>query len=225
MKIYLKQIKEEEQILDFNEKTPWVAQVLNQNDETSNSIVDKRRIDLMKGNRSASIQFHIRKLGEIFELKGEIETRLHLLCSLCGDPFPKPVGRRFMSLFTKDPMMAGLSPEEAKLGGARGTSGKAVQAHQIRRNDLNKDSLGSPDADIEMIFIQEDFIDLSAVLYEQIQLEVPFQPLKSDDCREGKCPNYPQSALGEKTKEDEGFEKHQPFASLKNFKVRDKKKS
>lgn len=70
--------------------------------------------------------------------------------------------------------------------------------------------------DLDITYLSEDTIDLKAVLTEQLQLQVPFQPLCREDCK-GICfncgadLNVGRCACAKVTKAN-------PFAALKELK-------
>lgn len=61
------------------------------------------------------------------------------------------------------------------------TKGFARHAH-----DSSEDAAVEAGQDLDITYISEDFIDLAAVLTEQIQLQIPFQPLCRAECK-GMC--------------------------------------
>ena len=60
--------------------------------------------------------------------------------------------------------------------------GYARHAHDFREQPPTTEATG----DLDITYLADDFIDLSAVLAEQAQLQVPFQPLCQEECR-GMC--------------------------------------
>jgi uncharacterized protein len=57
----------------------------------------------------------------------------------------------------------------------------------VAARDEEGQKTGLTDEDISFGYYQDDLIDLDALIYEQIMLQVPIKPLCAEDCR-GLCP-------------------------------------
>lgn len=113
--------------------------------------------------------------------------------------------------------MAGVAHLASDRNGASApvgrNKGKARHAHE-QETEWKSNESGQ---DLDITYISEDFIDLADILTEQIQLQIPFQPLCREDCR-GMCPqcgadqNHGRCACAKLTKTN-------PFSILRDFKV------
>jgi uncharacterized metal-binding protein YceD (DUF177 family) len=110
-------------------------------------------------------------------VSGSAQTSLHLVCSRCAIPFHLDVSPRFSALFCSDPVMAGVG----HLDGNR----PAGQNHGFARHAPTPS--GESGKDLDITYLSENVIDLGDVLAEQLQLQIPFQPLCKTECR-GICP-------------------------------------
>ena len=108
--------------------------------------------------------------------------------------------------------MAGVAHQEAGGKVAGTTKGFARHAHNSA-----EDALIESGQDLDITYLSQDFIDLADVLTEQLQLQVPFQPLCKESCK-GVCTqcgadlNVGRCACAKITKAT-------PFSVLKDFKV------
>jgi uncharacterized protein len=84
-------------------------------------------------------------------------------------------------LFCKDPVMAGVGHLTEGNRPSGQNKGFARHAH-----DSAADDLISEGKDLDITYLSNDYVDLSEVLTEQLQLQVPFQPLCKADCK-GMC--------------------------------------
>lgn len=215
MKIYLHEIKEMDTEVDFTQEEPWVVDAVRKCDEHLDGA------PVRPGLKTRPIQGHLnlRKVDEVVVVSGEVSTQLELLCSRCGNPYAFDCSPRFNTLYCKDPEMAGIAhlaknPDKPREPGrpAGQTKGFARHAH-----DESLDSEEGFGKDLDITYISEDFIDLGDLVSEQLQLQVPFQPLCKDDCkgicvRCGADQNVGRCACAK-------IEKESPFSVLKNFKV------
>ncbi len=191
MKIFLSAITEQQTDLDFTEREDWVTHVISKIDETSESeaaLNALRPKSATASARPAQVSFSLRRVDEVILVTGDIKTEIHLLCSRCATTYSRHCTPHFSALFCKDPVMAGIAhrgtnhagQETGKIIGH--THGKARHAHDF---SADREAKGESQ-DLDITYLSEDFIDLSALLTEQLQLQVPFQPLCSDECK-GMC--------------------------------------
>jgi uncharacterized protein len=96
-------------------------------------------------------------------LKGHYQGSLNLLCSRCAVDFKAKLNTDFQCLFTPD----------------RGL---------IENDQSQARSLPTPDddGDLDLEFLDKEYIELGDVVQEQLYLKVPFQPLCQADCK-GLC--------------------------------------
>lgn len=194
MKIFLNEIKDIGVSLNFNEKNPWVIEAVASTDENYQSLSMQESLTPHQPHsreRTVSLTFKLHKISNIYEVKGTLETEMHLICSRCAKSFFNKCNTSFSQFFTQDPSIAGGNGEDS--------------------------------SDCDITFLIEDFIDLGAILTEQLQLQVPFQPLCSENCK-GMCQvcgtdlNTGRCACGV-------INSNTPFSALKSVKVwkKDKK--
>lgn len=156
MKLYLSGISEELKHLDFS--CPNLSQ------DSGESWLDQVILGIQEGElepvESGRLGVDIYKSQDLVVLKGQFQGAVHLLCSRCADSFCYSLRASFHCLFTKD------------------------------KSFLEKDGLGGstrePSEDIDIEFLDRDFIDLSDVVKEQLYLKIPFQPLCNEACK-GLC--------------------------------------
>lgn len=147
--------------------------------------------------REISGYFQLRQIDEVVVINGEIHTQLNLLCSRCGQGYEHPINTNFSGLYCRDPAMAGVGYLDTKKKfGKNGEEiegpsrpqgqnhGYARHAHNFAADEERASDLSSKDLDIT--YISEEYINLADVLTEQIQLQVPFQPLCKEECQ-GLC--------------------------------------
>lgn len=217
MKIYLHEITDQDKALVFDQSTPWLVQILESLDESE---IPKPK----QGPRVARAELHLRKVDEVVVTSGDIQGQAHLLCSRCTIPFTLPIQTRFSALFCKDPVMAGVADDR---GGSRGSHGKARHAHA----EPSASSWTESGEDLDITYLSHDFIDLSDVLTEQLQLQMPFQPLCKEDCKgicahcgadlnRGRCAcaQVNKNLPGKASVATGGFpERHNPFSVLQRL--------
>lgn len=176
MRVYLKEIKETESTLDLAKRASWVEAAIATVDEATPEDRKTSR-ELRSQERPIGGEIQLRKVDEVYLVEGNIDTQVYLLCSRCAKPFAQPVDPHFSSLFCQDPAMAGVAHLEGDKPAGQ-NSGFARHAHDT--STLNG-------KDLDITYVSEEFIDLDQVLAEQLQLQVPFQPLCREDCK-GLCP-------------------------------------
>ena len=182
MKIYLNEITDLETQLDFTQDEQWVLDAVTRVDEkTEESFHPKKK-------RPVSVSLSLRNVDTVIVVSGKIDTFIELVCSRCAALFQRPCKTNFSGLFCKDPVMAGIAhlhrqgsdPREA--GQPMGQNkGFARHAHNFAN-----DSEEAQEKDLDITYLSHDIIDLAEVVTEQLQLQVPFQPLCKEDCK-GMC--------------------------------------
>jgi len=115
----------------------------------------------VKALSRALARFSLKKVGSTVFLTGDVDGKIELVCARCGKSYPLAVGA---SLKLDINELSALAKEDEK-------------------------ELSSGDLDVE--FYQDDTIDLSSILREQLILQVPMKPLCSENCK-GLCPQCGQ---------------------------------
>lgn len=98
----------------------------------------------------------VRMSGDAARVRGNIEGEVTITCCRCAGLFPKKVEKDFSVEYWPDPHVGGSEEIELTY------------------------------ADLETGFYRNDELDLSAVVSEQIVLDVPMKPVCRDGCR-GLC--------------------------------------
>ncbi len=189
MKIYLHEIKEVDKEISATEKEGWVSSTVSALDESTASLPGSnenlRPASLKAATmiRPTFVRFNLRRVDEVIVVSGDLGTSVQLLCSRCASPFVFPIDEHFMALYCKDKEMAGISYLDKNSNPRGQNKGFARHAH-----DFNQASGDEAAADLEITYIEEEFLDLALVLSEQVRLRIPFQPLCKEDCK-GICAN------------------------------------
>lgn len=176
MKIYLHEITDQETELDFNQAEKWVLDAVERVDE------DHGLNPAALKSRPVQVHFSLRKVDDVVVVSGSIDTSVRLLCSRCAAPFNLKCNSHFSALFCKDPVMAGVGHLQAS---GRDKGKPAGQTKGYARHAHDNEATGM---DLDITYLSEDCIDLGDILSEQLQLQVPFQPLCKDSCK-GMCMN------------------------------------
>jgi len=103
----------------------------------------------------------ITRMGKAYLIQGSLQTRLRLRCARCLKEFPYPLSSTF----------------DLTLHSAKGTS--------------LEEEVELDEEDMKSGFFEGGEIHLSEVACEQIFLEIPYQPLCSENCK-GLCPQCGQ---------------------------------
>jgi len=179
MKIFFHEITDQDTDLDFTESEKWVADAISRVDER----LEHDPI-LRPANKVRAIRTHLnlRKVDEIVVLTGTLDTSIELVCSRCANAFELECHPKLSALFCTDPDTAGIAHNEdgKRVGGSKGF---ARHAH-----DYESDARTEAGQDLDITYVTEPIINLSEVLTEQLQLQVPFQPLCKESCK-GICAN------------------------------------
>lgn len=219
MKIYIHELTDLETELDFTQQEEWVRTAVERVDEKSEPDALEELLPKsvqshksQKAERPIRAHFNLRKVDDVVVINGDIETKINLLCSRCASPFQFGTAPHFSALFCKDPVMAGIGHLETQQGvqkPAGQNKGFARHAHD--------DSADETGQDLDITYLSQDFIELGDVLTEQLQLQVPFQPLCKESCQ-GMCSqcgadlNVGRCACAKLAKQT-------PFSVLKNLKL------
>ncbi|MBY0470682.1 DUF177 domain-containing protein [bacterium] len=190
MKVYLHELSDLEKELSFTQEEKWVLDSVEAVDEESHDSSPAVSELLRNPSRSKAPQprnvradFSLRKVDEVVIATGDYDTSIRLICSRCASYFSFAAKHHFSALFCKDPVMAGvgyLNQKASKPGGQnRGWARHAASPE-------SDESSTEVTQDLDITYISNDFIDLSAVLTEQLQLQIPFQPLCKESCK-GMC--------------------------------------
>lgn len=129
------------------------------------AIKDTQESELSK-TPSYSVDFELRKLQDVVFLKSKMRLPLGLLCSRCANSVEYELSSTFQCMFTRD---KGLGETQTNVGVA------------------HSEPTGATAEDLDIEFLEKDYIELADVLKEQIYLKLPFQPLCSEGCK-GICP-------------------------------------
>jgi uncharacterized metal-binding protein YceD (DUF177 family) len=157
-------------------------------------------LDLIGAN-PYRIEFNIQPMGNIFLLKGRVETELDLLCSRCGIDFKQKINESVSEI---------LMIEESPMG--RGDTTSRVN----HTSDLS-------DQTQEATLLSGPQFDVGEFFHEIIGLAEPIQPLGGKDC-ETSCENLQEAYnRGWLSRPDAASEiepgKHRPFSGLKGLKL------
>lgn len=215
MKIFLHEITDQDTELDFTQEEKWVAEAVERIDEKWDG---ESRVPHAQAKVERPIQahFNLRKVDEIVVVSGNINTSVNLICSRCAQYYAFETRPAFSALFCKDPVMAGVAHLKESGRPAGQNRGFARHAHDESAEEEGESSMESGQ-NIDITYISNDFIDLSDVLSEQLQLQIPFQPLCRESCK-GVCTqcgadqNKGRCACAKLTAS-------KPFSVLKDFKV------
>jgi len=206
MKVNLNQIKETETQYHFTEKDRWVAAVCLSVDETDELVnPDSARLAKLKetfpkiasnkspGPRPLIVDFTTRKVDDVFMVQGKILGTIRLLCSRCANTFELPIQPRFSTVFTQETPedRAYLEKNPDPYAYAKPNKGRKGYARHAHEFDEDADPTGPATLATETIdtaILTKEFIDLEEILAEQMQLQVPFQPLCHPECK-GICPH------------------------------------
>lgn len=154
------------------------------------------------GENPYQIEVFIQPMGNVFQLKGHIQTALDLLCSRCGIDIQHKVNQKVSEI---------LVIQNKPLG--RGDSTSRVN----HTSDLG-------DQEQEATLLDSPQFDLGEFFHEIIALAEPIQPLGGPDCATS-CENLEKAyekgwlARPGSSLEDEDFSKHRPFSGLKGLKL------
>lgn len=213
MKIFLHEITDQETRLEFTQDEPWVLNAVLRADENVEKAVDPKK------SRPVHFKVNLSKVDDVVVVSGKIETFIELVCSRCANTFQHTCNPGFSGLFCKDPVMAGVAHLQ-KQDEDRGQVSRPIGQNQgFARHAHNPDDDQNiaEGKDLDITYLSHDYIDLSEVLAEQLQFQVPFQPLCKESCK-GICShcgtdlNIGRCACAK-------IKSHHPFSVLSDFKV------
>ena len=194
MKIHWFEISPEGKELRFDQRESWLVNAVERLDECDDAPEEKARETLKSAaaqaqaatvapSREVDAEYTLRKVDDVVVINGHIDSRVRLVCSRCANYFDLTVRPRFSALFCRDPSMAGIAHLEA--GGKPTGQNAGFARHE---HDSNADEEVEAGKDLDITYIAGDQIDLADFTTEQIQLQLPFQPLCKEDCK-GLCVN------------------------------------
>ena len=213
MKIYLHEIKDQETELDFTQEDAWTREAVLRVDENHDSLIRKPK------PRSIEAHFSLRKVDEVVVISGDINTYIELTCSRCANTFQYPCHPHFSALFCKDPAMAGVAHLQKEGHHSDGYAKPVGQNKGFARHAHNSDEDDQvmSGQDLDITYLSTDYIDLTDVITEQLQLQVPFQPLCKESCK-GMC-SHCGTDLNVGRCACSKIKVTHPFSVLKDFKV------
>ncbi len=176
MKIYLREISDMETKLDFTQDDSWVSQAVFSVDEQPECPSHSPQV------RPIQAHVSLRKVDEVVVVSGKIETYIELVCSRCTVLFQHLCRPSFSALFCKDPVMAGIAHLQRQETGAAARPMGQNQGFARHAHDHDEDANQAEGKDLDITYLSHEYIDLKDVLAEQLQLQVPFQPLCKESC-------------------------------------------
>ncbi len=216
MKIYLNEISNQEKEVNYTQADEWVLNAVQRVDE---------HLDETKPHpKTRPIHVHIsmRKVDDVFIVSGKLDTHIELICSRCANGIHFPCRNHFSALFCKDPVLAGVGHLQRQGTDPRApgkpmgqNQGYARHAHDS--SDDEADDILTESKDLDITYLSHDYIDLSDVLTEQLQLQVPFQPLCQEACK-GMC-SHCGADLNKGQCACSKIGKQTPFSVLSDFKL------
>ncbi len=208
MRVYLHEITEQGTELKFGQDDTWAPAAVARADEQSPQP--------RKGTRPLEGRIFLRKVDEVVVLDGNLRTEVELLCSRCATPFALACSPNFQTLLCRDPAMAGIAHVDKDKQGR--STGKVVgRLHGHARHAHDFEGQDQKNADLDITYLAEDWIELGDVVTEQVQLLVPFQPLCEEGCK-GICANC-GADLNKGRCACSKLQKNSPFSALKNLRV------
>ena len=147
-----------------------------------------------------SIELTILPLGDAYQLNGSITTKLDLLCSRCAVDIQNVLNVQINVLLMID------------------DSSDYSNGSQSRQNAITE----NPN-ELFCHTIENSFFNIGEFMHENIAINIPYQPLGSEDCLTS-CENYNEAIRKgwvDASHQDTGDLKqtHRPFKSLKNIKL------
>jgi uncharacterized protein len=217
MKIYLNEITENDREYEADQSAPWVANTIAGLDESTDIVhgstghLRPAGLKTATPTRATAVRFNLRRVDDVIMVSGDMETSVQLLCSRCAAPFLMRFDEHFTAMYCKDKEMAGMAYLDKNANPRGQNKGYARHAH-----DFNQQQGTEASEDLEINYIAEEFLDLSLILAEQVQVRIPFQPLCKEDCK-GICANC-GADLNVGRCACSKIRKETPFAALKDFK-------
>lgn len=173
MKIYLNEITDKENDVHLSDTEVWVQELLTRvcephQDEPPSAVPSRGRLE---GSLS------LKKVDGVVVARGSMLAGVPLLCSRCAKPFVFQSSPKFLALYSNDPEMTGVDQVRGQSQGHQVFNKNSKQSH-----DSNRVSEEIEDPTLDITYLTDDFIDIGEVVSEQIQLQIPFQPLCKSDC-------------------------------------------
>jgi len=189
MKLYFREFSESEKEMNFGPKDGWFRHAVLSVDETPIAPEGANQ------ERPMSLRVVTHKTEDIYWICGEIRTEIQVHCSRCGEPIRLRFQPKFQHLVSQNPKIA-ESPIPTK-GASR------------RSNPIRFD--GDDHQDSDVVLVEEDYLDLSAVVAEHLNIEIPLQPT-CQDATNVECENALSELLQPKSPVQ-----NNPFSVLKDF--------
>lgn len=212
MKVFLHEITDQETEFDFTQDEKWVSDAVARVDEKWEG---ETRRPTSPAARVIATHFSLRKVDEVVVVSGSVKTHINLFCSRCANSYALQCKPNFSALFCKDPVMAGVAHLSTRNGETRPVGQN--KGHARHAHDSESDESVEAGQDLDITYISNDYIDLSEVLTEQLQLQVPFQPLCREECK-GMCANC-GADLNAGRCACAKINKQSPFSVLRDFKI------
>jgi len=218
MKVYLHEITEQGTDVTFGSQDAWALNAIACVDESNDSLQPSapRSLPERAPQRPIQGQLTLRKVDDVVVISGHVKTEVQLLCSRCATQFGFSCSPNFQSLYCRDPAMAGIAHlDKDKKGRATGKVVGRLKGHARHAHDF--EGQDSKEADLDITYLSEEWVDLADVLTEQIQLLVPFQPLCTESCK-GICAQC-GADLNKGRCACSKLQKNNAFSSLKNIRI------
>jgi uncharacterized protein len=213
MKIYLHEITDQEKEFDFTHENSWVASTVLKVDEHLDGVLP------FSNKRETHLHLSLRKVDDVIVVSGNIQTDIALVCSRCANFFKYPCQPSFSALFCKDPVMAGIAHLQHSGSILQKNVRPVGQNHGFARpvHEPEEDDAIPTHQDLDITYLSQEYIDLSDILLEQLQLQIPFQPLCKETCK-GICS---QCGIDLNTSQCQcpPAELTRPFSTLRDLKI------
>lgn len=180
MKIFLHEINEQEINLEFDEQTEWLNEAVYRVDERAEGSLK------LPKKRKVQTELSLRQVDGVVVISGTIDTFVELTCSRCAATFEFRCHPHFSALYCQDPVMAGIAHIPHKHGKENRIKQRPMGQNQgFARHAHNSedDESVSEGKDLDISYLAEDYIQLGDVIQEQLQFQVPFQPLCKENCK------------------------------------------
>ncbi|MDO8644000.1 MAG: DUF177 domain-containing protein [bacterium] len=151
-------------------------------------VLRKNLAEIFPKEGKASLTLHLQKTCRNVAITGQLDVAIHPVCSRCAESFPRKISA---------PLKIDMAPYE-----------KPENAHDPEEIALN-------DEDENFSFYHDEQIDLSALIQEQILLEIPIREICREDCK-GLCARCGQD-LNKKECVCTPDSENSPFKSLKGM--------
>ncbi|MBK9293976.1 MAG: DUF177 domain-containing protein [Oligoflexia bacterium] len=149
-------------------------------------------LDILGDFPNYETKIRVEPLEQMVQVKGQIKCELNLTCSRCAEVYANSFSKNFVTAFYK--------------------SEQSLKNFGMHSDDLT----GSFDLE----FLEGDIIDIGEVVHEQMALEIPYQPLCSEECL-GLCfqcgINKNKSRCQCKSEDNNFEDEKSPFSKLKGL--------